>query len=79
MSNIDKNKGNSLNALLLKNINQAIKEAKLSKTEIAKKLGVTYPTLWKVLHGRLRLKPEHIAEIAYMTCRTPNDFFYANE
>ena len=75
MSNIDKNKGSSLNALLLKNINKAIKEAKLSKIEIAKRLGVTYPTLWKVLHGKLRLKPEHIAEIAYMTCKTPNDFF----
>lgn len=47
--------------------------------EIAKKLGVTYPTLWKVLHGHLRLKPEHIAEIAYMTCRTPNDFFYVKD
>ena len=47
--------------------------------EIAKKLGVTYPTLWKVLHGRLRLKPEHIAEIAYMTYRTPNDFFYVKD
>lgn len=79
MSNIDKNKGNNLNALLLKNINEAIKEAKLSKTEIAKRLGITYPTLWKVLHGRLKLKPEHIAEIAYMTYKTPNDFFYAKE
>ena len=79
MSNIDKKQGNNLNALLLKNINKAIKEARLSRTEIAKKLGITYPTLWKVLHGRLRLKPEHIAEIAYMTCRTPNDFFYAKE
>ena len=79
MSNIDKKRESSLNALLLRNINEAIKEAKLSKTEIAKRLGVTYPTLWKVLHGRLRLKPEHIAEIAYMTCRTPNDFFYAKE
>ena len=79
MSKIDKKQGNSLNALLLQNINQAIKEAKLSKIEIAKRLGITYPTLWKVLHGRLRLKPEHIAEIAYMTCRTPNDFFFAKD
>lgn len=77
MSNIDKEHKNNLNALLLRNINKAIKEAKLSRTEIAKRLGVTYPTLWKVLHGKLRLKPEHIAEIARMTCRTPNDFFYA--
>lgn len=79
MNSIDKEHGNSLNAILLKNINKAIKEAKLSKTEIARRLGITYPTLWKVLHGRLRLKPEHIAEIAYMTSRTPNDFFYAKE
>ena len=63
--------------MLLENINKAIKEAKLSKMEIARQLGVTYPTLWKVLHGKLRLKPEHIAKIAFMTCKTPNDFFYA--
>lgn len=79
MSNIDKKQKHNLNAMLLKNINKAIKEAKLSKTEIARRLGVTYPTLWKVLHGKLRLKPEHIAEIAYMTCRTPNDFFLAKD
>lgn len=76
---IDRPQKHSLNALLLENINEAIKEAKISKTDIAKRLGVTYPTLWKVLHGRLRLKPEHIAEIAYMTRRTPNDFFYAKD
>ena len=79
MGNINKRREPNLNALLLKNINKAIEEAKLSKIDIAKRLGVTYPTLWKVLHGKLRLKPEHIAEIAYMTCRTPNDFFYAKD
>ena len=79
MSNIDREQGSSLNAILLGNINNAIKEAKLSKTAIARQLGITYPTLWKVLHGKLRLKPEHIAEIASMTCKTPNDFFYARD
>ena len=77
MSQIEKKQTNSLNTLILDNINSAIQEAGISKTEIAKRLGVTYPTLWKVLHGKLRLKPEYIAEIAYMTYRTPNDFFYA--
>ncbi|MBR0076124.1 MAG: helix-turn-helix transcriptional regulator [Synergistaceae bacterium] len=59
----------------MKNINYAIEKTGISKKEIAEKLGITYATLWKVLHGQLRLKPEYIAEIAYMTCRTPNDFF----
>ena len=77
MSRIDKQQNKSLNSLILSNINKAIKEVGISKTEIAKRLGVTYPTLWKVLHGKLRLKPEYIAEIAHMTYRTPNDFFYA--
>ena len=76
MSNIENKKNSKLNSLLLENINKAIKETGISKTEIAKKLGITYPTLWKVLHGYLRLKPEYIAEIAHMTYRTPNDFFY---
>lgn len=76
MNKIKKKDTNSLNSLLLENINKAIQETDISKTEIAKKLGITYPTLWKVLHGQLRLKPEYIAEIAHMTYRTPNDFFY---
>ena len=58
-------------------MNEAIKENNISKSEIAKRLGITYATLWKVLNGNLRLKPEYIAEIAFMTHRTPNDFFYA--
>ena len=76
---ISKKHDNSINQILLTNINKAIVETGISKMEIAKKLGVTYSTLWKVLHGRLRLKPEHIAEIAYMTYRTPNDFFYVKD
>lgn len=62
---------------MLENINKAIKEMNISKSEIARRLGITYSALWKVLHGQLRLKPEYIAEIAFMTHRTPNDFFYA--
>ena len=79
MSNIRHKQDNNLNSLLLTNINKAIKETKISKKEIAQHLGITYPTLWKVLHGRLRLKPEYIAEIAHLTYRTPNDFFYVKD
>ena len=63
----------------MKNINEAIKEAGLSKTEIAKRLGVNYSTVWRILHGRRALKANFIAEIAHMTYRTPNDFFYAHD
>ncbi|MBQ7220748.1 MAG: helix-turn-helix transcriptional regulator [Synergistaceae bacterium] len=76
---IKKNKDSGFSQLILRNINKAIDETHISKAEIARRLGVNYSTLWKVLHGKLRLKPEHIAEIAHMTYRTPNDFFYCND
>lgn len=67
---------NKLNELLLENMNNAIKEAGLSKSTIARKLGVNYSTIWRMLKGQRKIKPEYIAEIANMTFRTPNDFFY---
>ena len=67
MNTINKKQDNKLNALLLNNINKAIKETGISKKEISNRLGITYPTLWKVLHRKLKLKPEYIAEIAHMT------------
>ena len=66
-----------LNEILLRNINKAIEETGLTKQEVAKRLGIDYSVLWRVLHGQRNIKPEYIAEIAYMTYRTPNDFFYA--
>ena len=68
-----------LNELLLKNINKAIEETGLSKNKVAERLGIDYSTLWRVLHGKRNLKPEYIAEIANMTFRTPNDFFYVKD
>ena len=68
-----------LNELLLRNINKAIKETGLSMQEIAQRLGVNYSTVWRILHGKRGIKPEIIAELAYMTYRTPNDFFYAKD
>ena len=72
-----KTKNKKLNELLLKNINEAIEETGLSKQEVAQRLGIDYSMLWRILHGKRGMKPEYIAEIAYMTYRTPNDFFYA--
>lgn len=68
-----------LNELILENINNVIKEKGFSIREIAKHLGIDYSMAWRILHGKRRLKPEHIAEIAYLTHRTPNDFFYAKD
>ena len=78
MNNIKTN-NKKINKLLLKNINKAIKEKGFSIKEVAEQLGLDYSMIWRILHGQRGIKPEHIAEIAYMTCRTPNDFFYAND
>ena len=74
-----KKTNHSFTQLILRNINNAIEDTKISKAEIARRLGINYSTLWKILHGKLGLKPEYIAEIAHMTYRTPNDFFYAKD
>ena len=73
MGKIKTNK--ELNQLLLANINKALKETGLSTTEVAKKLGIDYSVLWRVLHGQRNIKPEYIAEIAKMTFRTPNEIY----
>lgn len=74
-----KKKNQNLNELLLLNINKAIEETGISKKDIAKRLGIDYSVLWRVLHGQRKIKPEYIAEIAYMTFRTPNDFFFVKD
>ncbi|MBQ9391188.1 MAG: helix-turn-helix transcriptional regulator [Lachnospiraceae bacterium] len=76
---IIRNRNEKFNDLLLQNINQAIDEAGLSKQEVAKRLGVDYSTIWRILNGQRGIKPDFIAEIAHMTYRTPNDFFYAKD
>ena len=76
---IIKNRNEKFNDLLLQNINKAIDESGLSKQEVAERLGVNYSTIWRILNGQRGIKPEFIAELAYMTRRTPNDFFYAKD
>lgn len=78
MDNIKKN-NRKINSILLENINKAIKEKGFSVKEVAERLDLDYSMVWRVLHGQRRLKPEYIAEIAHMTCRTPNDFFFAQD
>ncbi len=68
-----------IKTILLENINKAIKENGLSIKEVAQKLCLDYSMAWRILHGQRGIKPEHIAKIAHMTCRTPNDFFYAKD
>ena len=76
MSDIKK-QNKEINKLLLENIKKAINENGFSIKEVAEQLGIDYSTGWRILHGKRGIKPEHIAEIAFMTNRTPNDFFYA--
>ena len=54
---------------------KAIKEKGVKLSDIAERLEVNYMTVWKVLNGRLGIKPEFLAEVASMTNKTPNDFF----
>ncbi len=49
---IIRNRNEKFNDLLLQNINQAIDEAGLSKQEVAKRLGVDYSTIWRILNGQ---------------------------
>ena len=69
-------KGKKIKEIILKNMNKAIEETGLSRQKIAEELGVDYSTVWRLLKGQKNIKPEYIAEIAYLTYRTPNDFFY---
>ena len=73
-----KNKNKKFNKFFITNINKAMEKAGISITDVARRLGINYSSAWRMLHGKRNIKPEYIAEIAYITCKTPNDFFYDN-
>ena len=53
----------------------AIEQSGLKWGEVAKKLDITYPYLWRVIKGYRRLKPEIIEQIAILTGKTLNELY----
>ena len=45
------------------------------KTWIAKKIGISYSSLWRQLNGSRNLKAETVAQIAILTGKTPNEIY----
>ena len=68
----------NMNEKLRKNIQVAIKASGLKWGEVAQKLNITYPYLWRVIKGDRRLKPEMVEQIAILTGKTPNELYGIN-
>ncbi len=65
----------SNNAIIRENLKEAIDSSGRKKSWIAKKIGISYSSLWRQLNGSRNLKAETVAQIAILTGRTPNEIY----
>ncbi|MBQ7674303.1 MAG: hypothetical protein IJT36_07310 [Alphaproteobacteria bacterium] len=57
------------------NLKKAIDSSGRKKTWLAEQMGISYSALWRQLNGSRKLKADTVAQIAFLTGRTPNEIF----
>ena len=63
------------NSIIRENLKKAIASSGRKKSWIAKKIGISYSSLWRQLNGSRNLKAETVAQIALLTDKTPNEIY----